>query len=332
MMSIVNPDVEEFDQGHETAATGSLLYSLTARGPTLDAAGAKRHPSEDLSSKDEHVQRNKKQRYTEDEHQVKNLVLSTICERCSKTPWKSIASGDGPNQVIVRESILNLQLSQCHICRLLGHFLLLRRAAPPSYQMSRPTWANDFPGPHLIQSSSFCTDSHVLWYPSTKLRIMVSECDPYQLYNNLGHFHPYTLDLKTIQIWISSCKSQHTTGCCKRSSGFLKKLQVIDCKREEVVSAPLQCRYAALSYVWGDASFSTGLVSSSLQDAPSTVSDAIDLAKGLGYRYLWVDRYVSRRCSNLFAMSDQYSASLSKTRTSNINKLPRWVESTQPQT
>ena len=112
--------------------------------------------------------------------------------------------------------------------------------------MPRLTNTENFSGPHLIQSSSFCTDSGVLWYPSGQQRIMVSERDAYDLYNNLSHFHPVELDLATIQIWISSCKSPHTTEGSTRCLELPKYLQVIDCERLEVVSAPLQCQCCSI--------------------------------------------------------------------------------------
>jgi len=43
-------------------------------------------------------------------------------------------------------------------------------------------------------------------------------------------------------------------------------------------------RYVTLSYVWGK--------DSSSEEMPLVVRDSITVTKKLGYRYLWVDRYV----------------------------------------
>ncbi|KAK8093452.1 HET-domain-containing protein [Apiospora hydei] len=69
-------------------------------------------------------------------------------------------------------------------------------------------------------------------------------------------------------------------------------LRVIDCqlRTPEVVNAPNNCQYAALSYVWGSPQISaTG--GQSTEKFPRVVSDAILATTMLGMRYLWVDRH-----------------------------------------
>lgn len=63
-------------------------------------------------------------------------------------------------------------------------------------------------------------------------------------------------------------------------------LKVIDCKSRVVVPASEGCKYAALSYVWGEAKSGTNL------EFPATIEDAISITRALGLGYLWVDRYV----------------------------------------
>ena len=89
--------------------------------------------------------------------------------------------------------------------------------------------------------------------------------------------------------------------------------KVIDCEQLCVVNAPQDCRYAALSYVWGAGGQLTG--SSKEQPAArnvgdsdnvlaarqecvidgkpveAVVADAIVVTSGVGLRYLWVDRW-----------------------------------------
>ena len=67
-----------------------------------------------------------------------------------------------------------------------------------------------------------------------------------------------------------------------------EKMKVIDCAERRVVPAPLDCVYIALSYVWG-----TNQACPSFDEKlPQTIEDSITTVLYLGYRYLWVDRYV----------------------------------------
>jgi hypothetical protein len=70
-----------------------------------------------------------------------------------------------------------------------------------------------------------------------------------------------------------------------------KNMKVIDCVKRIIVPAPLDCVYIALSYVWG-----TNQACPSLEGRlPQTIEDSITTVLHLGYRYLWVDRYVRER-------------------------------------
>ncbi|KAI1383532.1 uncharacterized protein F4822DRAFT_434644 [Hypoxylon trugodes] len=82
---------------------------------------------------------------------------------------------------------------------------------------------------------------------------------------------------------------------CNVKTTAIRNLRVIDCKgplSQGSIQAPQNCRYAALSYVWG----SNGPVSSSGAASgpipPSkVVEDAISATLSMGIRYLWVDRH-----------------------------------------
>ncbi|KAK3955917.1 heterokaryon incompatibility protein-domain-containing protein [Pseudoneurospora amorphoporcata] len=77
--------------------------------------------------------------------------------------------------------------------------------------------------------------------------------------------------------------------------------RVIDCTTRSIVSAVEafgnhdKLDYVTLSYVWGQAGFSGPVLREdglSLPDElPLVISDAMEVVKRVGYRYLWVDRY-----------------------------------------
>lgn len=72
------------------------------------------------------------------------------------------------------------------------------------------------------------------------------------------------------------------------TSTNIPALKVIDITTQKVVAAPKRCEYVALSYVWG---VSRQYVSSSI--FPKVVKDSLVITSKLGYKYLWVDKYVS---------------------------------------
>ena len=69
-----------------------------------------------------------------------------------------------------------------------------------------------------------------------------------------------------------------------------EKLKVIDCVERKIDDAPPNCEYIALSYVWGANQECPSL----REKLPQTIEDSITTVLHLGYRYLWVDRYVRK--------------------------------------
>jgi hypothetical protein len=84
-----------------------------------------------------------------------------------------------------------------------------------------------------------------------------------------------------------------------KAMSFAKNLRVIDVMKQNIVKAPLNCQFVALSYVWGKVEFlqlkKANRVDLEKEGAflqhkpPLTVRDAIELTRALGERYLWVD-------------------------------------------
>jgi hypothetical protein len=104
------------------------------------------------------------------------------------------------------------------------------------------------------------------------------------------YYDPPEISYSQIREQIESCMKHH--DCC--SLGFyrpLVDLRVIDCEQRRLVDAPTDCRYIALSYVWGELSGSEDFVLS--HSLPPTIEHSILTTLKLGYKYLWIDRYVS---------------------------------------
>ena len=108
-------------------------------------------------------------------------------------------------------------------------------------------------------------------------------------------------------MWLRECEQQHGTKCSEHSwsvvmpkPSFLRLVDVLDnCIVE--IAEPNDCRYIALSYVWGGAQYlqlrrynkvelmgKNGL-SLYLWAIPQTILDAMTVVRGIDQRYLWVD-------------------------------------------
>ncbi|KAK0752744.1 heterokaryon incompatibility protein-domain-containing protein [Schizothecium vesticola] len=112
-------------------------------------------------------------------------------------------------------------------------------------------------------------------------------------------------DMGRLRTWIRTCEERHhdqavTSPVASIPSGP-STLRVIDVEEGRVVTATTPCRYACLSYVWGNeagAQLTTetrsvlesvgGLTDVSIR-LGQTLQDAVKVAKAIGLRYLWID-------------------------------------------
>lgn len=107
-------------------------------------------------------------------------------------------------------------------------------------------------------------------------------------------------ELSLGRYWLQYCKSHHKRLCSMKANAAAD-LHLIDCHSLKVVPAPNQAGYTALSYVWGASATKTGAlkVSHTCESGerplpspmPAIITDAISVTIGLGFQYLWVDRY-----------------------------------------
>ncbi|KAF5650633.1 hypothetical protein F52700_350 [Fusarium sp. NRRL 52700] len=101
-------------------------------------------------------------------------------------------------------------------------------------------------------------------------------------------FNHEIIDFPQIKKWIEYCNKNHTQSCKPDKSILPQNFKVIDCKETEdfnceepeVIKPLTDCKYAALSYVWGNKE----------NKFPQVVKDSIKVASKLGCKYLWVDR------------------------------------------
>ena len=112
---------------------------------------------------------------------------------------------------------------------------------------------------------------------------------------------PGSVDIETIKRWVSQCDTDHGVACKPAPTASIEQLKVMDLVLKKVVTAPPDCRFVALSYVWGQTSAVQNDEVANLEDLPRTIEDAKTVTTMLGFRYLWIDRYVSSGSCNCAA-------------------------------
>lgn len=103
-----------------------------------------------------------------------------------------------------------------------------------------------------------------------------------------------SIDFHLLEHWLRSCHDRHQECCIIPPSSRIVSLKLIDCITGRIEAATEDCKYAALSYVWGKQK--VGALESQCgtflpDQLPRTIEDAITVTKALGLRYLWIDRY-----------------------------------------
>ena len=98
------------------------------------------------------------------------------------------------------------------------------------------------------------------------------------------------VDWEVVKQWLACCDSEHTGRCGSATSISLPGFLVINCLTRQIVKAPENCKYAALSYVWGSETV-PNVRSEIPTPAPPLIEDAMICTRAIGLQYLWIDRY-----------------------------------------
>lgn len=116
-----------------------------------------------------------------------------------------------------------------------------------------------------------------------------------------------SIDLGLCSKWLRDCETRHLPYCRDLGQEITKlplpqEFRLVDTVDDCIIPAPQDCRYIALSYVWGQAAIlklnednaetfeRPGSLTRHMADLPRTVQDAIHVVRSMGERYLWVDR------------------------------------------
>ncbi|CAM1509646.1 Fc.00g033850.m01.CDS01 [Cosmosporella sp. VM-42] len=132
---------------------------------------------------------------------------------------------------------------------------------------------------------------------------------------------PHYVDTNAIQHWLEFCDNHHHQCLLKSSpTDAVAPSKLIDCETMHIVQSPPDCKYIALSYVWGKekpekkkpgkkkpgkpAPTFWEIVHANKEpdlgvkyplelpdNIPLVIKDAISIATEIGQRYIWVDQY-----------------------------------------
>jgi hypothetical protein len=163
--------------------------------------------------------------------------------------------------------------------------------------------------------------------------------------------HPTYIDFDRIQLWLQSCSNDDVAPQPHRKSAYSPGFRLIHCRLRKIIKPPQECRYVALSYVWGK----NPPEESQGQRFPRTIEDAFKVCLELGFEYictlsqmqkylrmialtmsffhLFRDRSLRKCATKLLKTSEkgshQGSVSIKVTMKINTTKSARWTSSTQ---
>jgi hypothetical protein len=121
--------------------------------------------------------------------------------------------------------------------------------------------------------------------------------EPQEKYVRVRTIRPDQFDVGFARDCISFCEENHGSACnqSRNDPGTSLFFRVIDCKTGRIITAPPNCSYAAVSYVWGVLPAHHAVDENNKQQAilncPKVIKDSIEVALKLGILYIWVDRY-----------------------------------------
>jgi hypothetical protein len=221
------------------------------------------------------------------------------CDRCRNIPWVDGSFDRWTTVKLSRESLSAI----CPICNILLSRECQILSIGTSYFGASLTWTLKAG----LQVSSIFTPksdndvrSQILLlqaYRNKPLRDAVNLISITNISKGVARSSEYQycdppkVSFSQIKQHIDVCMEQHKNSCSFSPDRSLLDLQVIDCEQRVLVNARKDCKYVALSYVWGETSGSEDFVLS--HSLPPTIEDTIFATLRLGYRYLWIDRYVS---------------------------------------
>lgn len=228
-----------------------------------------------------------------------------LCQQCRSVKWAALTKTCTPMcraEIFTHRSTEGLCFTTCKLCNFIAARITGLDSENPGTAYIFMTGSSRREGHRTRMSNP------LLCYQVLQVDIFGEPYQPYRECYNLtirgvpgqhriyGDFIPYNLrsgsiDYEIPKAWLKSCNISHATSCHTSSPVNFRGFQVIDCNARQVVVAPQDCKYVALSYVWGPGNAFTYQVKLPSR-LPLTIEDGITVTLSLGFSYLWVDRFV----------------------------------------
>jgi hypothetical protein len=220
--------------------------------------------------------------------------IADFCQRCMDlAPRISVSVG------VINEKLCIAKGSKCPLWRFFA--AVLHEQCSPSV-VSRTTHFTlfDYDGPSSMRRPRL--NYFIQSEDPTVSRFMLPESRTSGLHSGprLRLLPANSIDYQLLNSWLRYCKLHHGDACSYQGNASelwvtgRSAFKLIDCRTSEVVTAPRDAKYVALSYVWGipsapDAGGSTS--QPGVHSLPGTIQDAMKVTRELGYQYLWCDMY-----------------------------------------
>lgn len=234
-----------------------------------------------------------------------------VCQRCKSFRWDQIPYTQLPHETLLLIDMTKAQLaaSHCRICRFVAKIIEAQHLPEDKHyslvgfrvdSTTSNNFCSNIPNiqgkgntglaqikPHDPETGEqVWTASDGEWNPFPHLAI--TDFSPEDNSVEKRSYKASHMKLDQIKGWIEDCHIKHRECYIGDVQHLLQNLRLIDCGSKTVVPAPVGCHYVALSYVWGQHNDAFD----DLQNPPKTIEDSIYIAQMLGYRYLWIDRFV----------------------------------------
>jgi hypothetical protein len=248
--------------------------STSIRSAFLMSAPKKRHRD------NEYAESRKKPRVDHQEPE------NDVCESCLRT-WRQFADDGRYSRRWfghIDKTKTELACSGCRICILYADILSTYRITGSPIRLRWDPAMNRH-GPYG-EIRLLGPDRS---YQDTPPALLVSGSTIDGIKSTVEEFHADELRYDDIKSWVFTCQHTHGHSCKPIPSDDLHGLRVIDCWEREIVQAPPNCKFVALSYIWGAGQHVPKV---SLEAAVATIAGSIDATLALGFRYIWVDQYV----------------------------------------